>query len=55
MNINDFIGEKADKKIYEIERKVRGRDDENDDDVKYLLAYISFLKGNRRANQNGLD
>ena len=55
MNINDFIGETASRRIFEIERRVLGRDDDGDRDVKWLLGYISFLKGNRRAKQDGLD
>ena len=62
MNINDFIGEKADKKM----RIVRSQfqtfelDPTETEFVTFenfwwMLQYIEFLKGNRRANQNGLD
>jgi hypothetical protein len=62
MNINDFIGEKADKKM----RIVRSQfqtfelDPTETEFVTFenfwwMLQYIEFLEGNRRANQNGLD
>jgi len=44
MDINEFIGKRAEKRLQRIEQ-----------DLRWLLQYIEFLKGNRRANQNGLD
>ena len=54
----EYVHDKADKRLLEIERRVRGRDDEGEDgdeETLWLLGYISFLKGNLRAMKNGLE
>ena len=64
----DFIGEKGDKRLEAIRRHVKGMDkmfeEEGDGvgaeealtaDLRWLLKYVSFLKGNLRAHSNGLD
>ncbi len=54
----EYVHDKADKRLLEIERRVRGRDDEGEDgdeEILWLLGYISFLKGNLRAMKNGLE
>ena len=50
-----YVSPEADKRLFEIERRVRGRDDDADDETKWLLGYIALLKGNLRANQDGSD
>ena len=69
MNINEFIGEKAEDKVQRIKElaeksgtrfdPTKKRDVWNKppeiSDILWLIEYISFLKGNRRANQDGLD
>lgn len=62
MNINEFIGEKADKKMSEIHHGMETFDlDPTEtefvtfENFWWMLQYIEFLEGNRRANQNGLD
>ncbi len=56
MNINDFIGEKADERIKKIkEEACPSPTGVKLKDLEWLFQYIEFLRGNRRANQNGLD
>jgi len=62
MSINDFIGETADKKMSEINYRVTTYElDPTEtefvtfENFWWMLGYIDFLKGNRRANQDGLD
>jgi len=59
--IHELIGEKAEERIKEIKDKAytnRARTSCHrlrKRDMDYLFKYIEFLKGNRRANQDGLD
>ena len=62
MNINEFIGEKADKKMRIVLSQFQTFElDETEtefvtlENFLWMLRYIDFLKGNRRANQDGLD
>jgi len=67
----DFIGEKGDKRLEAIRRHVKEMDKMFEDlqngrggvgaeealtaDLRWLLKYVSFLKGNLRAHSNGLN
>ena len=75
MNINEFIGEKAEDKLESVlanlgrvfettcrasavtitDKGLHRWDDQTLEDVIWLVGYVKFTKGNRRANQNGLD
>ena len=55
MNINDFIGEKAEKRLEKISRILLLKSPTFSSDLFWLREYIKFIKGNRRANQDGLD
>ena len=70
MSINDFIGEKAEDKLESVLdslSRVRAScitvadeglycwDKQHLENVTWLVGYVKFTKGNRRANQNGLD
>jgi len=55
MSINDFIGEKAEERLQRIKDRQRDGYRQRNDEMKWLFQYIEFLKGNRRAKQDGLD
>lgn len=63
----DFVGEKGDERLEEIRHHVKEMEKLFEDgggvaaeehltaDLKWLLKYVSFLKGNLRAHSNGLN
>jgi len=53
--IHELIGEKAEERLQRIKDRQRSGYRQRNDEMKWLFKYIEFLKGNRRANQDGLD